>query len=407
MSGATESVLPVATTGRRIAEVDILRGFALFGILLTNVTVATVLWSFDGTEQDIRQHYRGTVDHIVTGVVDALFSGRFYLLFAFLFGYSFTLQIAAAQRAGASANARLLRRCAALMAIGLAHVVLLWIGDILTLYALLCLILIMLRNLRPRTALITGVVLYALWSLWAFVPGPGGDMYQELSRFIDLPALRAGYTGSFADTLDMQLSVAPSFMLLTWVAQGMTSLGLFLIGMAAGKRGLFEDGETLDRWAPRVLAIGLALGLPISAVTFANSVGLLRAPWWWMGVQELVNPVMTFAYIAGILLLARAPRTARAVGRLAPAGRMAASNYIGQSIVLMVLYTGYGFALADKVPPAGVIGFALLTYAAQLALSAWWLRDHRYGPVEWLLRAVTYLRFPPWRDPDHVPAERN
>ncbi|MFI2474653.1 DUF418 domain-containing protein [Nocardia xishanensis] len=405
MSGATESVLPAATTGRRIAEIDILRGFALFGILITDVTVATVLWSFDGTEDDLRQHFLGTVDLIVTGLADALFSGRFYLLFAFLFGYSFTLQIAAARRAGASANARLLRRCAALMAIGLAHVLLLWIGDILTLYALLCLILITLRKLRPRTALITGAVLYALWSLLAFVPGPSDDMYQELGRFIDLPALHAGYTGSFADTLAVQLSVAPGFLLLTWVGQGMTSLGLFSIGMAAGKRGLFEDGATLDRWAPRALVIGLALGLPVSAVTFASAVGLLHAPWWWMGVQELVNPVMTFAYIGGVVLLARAPRTARAIGRLAPAGRMAASNYIGQSIVLMALYTGYGFALADGVPPAGVVGLALLTYAAQLALSAWWLRDHRYGPVEWVLRAVTYLRVPPWRNADHVPTK--
>ncbi|WP_431951725.1 DUF418 domain-containing protein [Nocardia lijiangensis] len=408
MSGATESVLPAATIGRRIAEVDILRGFALFGILITNVTVATMLWSFDGTRDDPRPHYQGTVDQIVGGIVDALFSGRFYLLFAFLFGYSFTLQIAAAQRAGASANARLLRRCAALMAIGLAHVFLLWIGDILTLYALLCLILIPLRKLRPRTALITGAVLYALWCLWAFVPGPagGGDVYQELGRLIDLPALREGYTGSFTDTADVQMSLAPAFLLITWVTQGVTSLGLFLIGMAAGKRGLFEDGKTLDRWAPRVVVIGLSLGLPISMVTFANSVGWLNAPWWWIGVQELVNPVMTFAYIAGIVLLARAPRSAPTIARLAPAGRMAASNYIGQSIVLMVLYTGYGFAFADKVPPAVVIGLALLTYMAQLALSAWWLRDHRYGPVEWLLRAATYLRVPAWRNPDHVRAKR-
>ncbi|MGW4738495.1 protein kinase domain-containing protein [Nocardia xishanensis] len=80
-------------------------------------------------------------------------------------------------------------------------------------------------------------------------------------------------------------------------------------------------------------------------------------------------------------MLARAPRTARAIGRLAPAGRMAASNYIGQSIVLMVLYTRYGFALAGEVPPVGVFGLALLTYAAQLALSAWWLRDRRTSPT--------------------------
>lgn len=83
---------------------------------------------------------------------------------------------------------------------------------------------------------------------------------------------------------------------------------------------------------------------------------------------------------------------------------MAASNYIGQSVVLMVIYTGYGFALVDKIPPAGVIAVALVTYVAQLALSTWWLRSHRYGPVEWALRAATYLSIPEWkRRPEPVP----
>ncbi|MEU4342041.1 DUF418 domain-containing protein [Nocardia sp. NPDC023852] len=180
---------------------------------------------------------------------------------------------------------------------------------------------------------------------------------------------------------------------------------MFLIGMAAGKRRLFTDQDSVARWAPRALAGGMAIGLPVSAVTFADAMNGIQPPTLWVGVQELVNPLMTFAYIAGILCLTRSARTARAISGLAPAGRMTASNYIGQSIVLMVVYTGYGFVLVDAVPPAGVLGIALLTYAVQLALSACWLARFRHGPVEWLLRAATYLRVPAWRrSPEHAPA---
>ncbi|WP_278264434.1 DUF418 domain-containing protein [Nocardia sp. AG03] len=384
-----------ASSGRRIAEIDILRGFALFGILITNVIVATTVWTAVGPRDEPVSLFDGTVDQLVRATVDAVFTGRFYLLFAFLFGYSFTLQIAAAQRAGAAPVRRLLRRCAALLVIGLAHVYFLWIGDILTLYAVLCLVLITLRTLRPRTAVITGVVLYTLWSVLSFLPGQGGTL--ALGELMNLPAIAADYTGDFAQTFAIQTDLAPVFLLLIWIGQGVPSLAMFLFGMAAGKRDLFDDAATLRRWSPRVLLIGFGLGVPISVATFVDAMGWWDGPDFVHGLQYLVAPAMTFAYVAVVLRLARSARTGRFAALLAPAGRMAATNYIGQSIVMVLVYTGYGLALADDIPPLGVVAIALVTFAAQLALSAWWLRGHPYGPVEWVLRAATYLDVPPWR----------
>ncbi|WP_223885357.1 DUF418 domain-containing protein [Nocardia colli] len=388
------TLVSVDTSSERIVEVDILRGFALFGILVVNVDFATRLWSSSGTVGDLQPRFDGPFDHLVNAVVAALFSGRFYLLFALLFGYSFTLQIAAARRARASANARLLRRCLALLAIGLAHVFLLWIVDILTLYAVLCATLIPLRKLKPRAAVTIGVLLYVLWCGRSFLPGDGVSV---LIGRLDLQRIHDGYAGTFGDAFATQRWLVPFAIAVVWFTQGVTSFGMFLIGMAAGERELFTDRETLRRWAPRVLTGGLVIGVPISAITFAGSMNWFTPPVFWFGVQELVNPLMTFAYMAGIICLTQSPTAAQIIGKLAPAGRMAASNYIGQSIVLMVVYTGYGFALADKLPPAVVIAIALFTYATQLAFSAWWLRTHRYGPVEWVLRSVTYLSIPEWK----------
>ncbi|MFC6012071.1 DUF418 domain-containing protein [Nocardia lasii] len=391
-----ESRSRAARSAERIAEVDILRGFALFGILITNAIVATTLWSVVGTRENPVSHFAGTADVLVRAGVDALFTGRFYLLFAFLFGYSFTLQIAAAERAGVSPTPRLVRRAVALLAIGAVHAYLLWIGDILTLYAVLCLILIAMRAMAPRTAVITAVVLYTIWSAWSFIPGYHGVL--AFAQFADLPALAADYTGTPASTLAAQTSVAPGFALMIWFGQGVPSLAMFLLGLAAGKRALFTDPELLRRWSSRVLVSGLVIGLPVSAMTFAELMN-----WWHLpvvhGLQMLVNPAVTFAYVAAILVAARSARLGRFLAPLAPAGRMAATNYIGQSIVLVLVYTGYGLALADTVAPLGVLAIALLTFAAQLGVSAWWLRRHPYGPVEWMLRAATYLTVPPWRRP--------
>ncbi|MFD6158261.1 DUF418 domain-containing protein [Nocardia sp. NPDC060256] len=395
MPVSPDSVPPIAAApATRIAEVDILRGFALFGILLVNVFVATQLWEF-GNARDYVEFSRDS-GHWVPAMLDALFSGRFYLLFAFLFGYSFTLQIAAAQQAGVSARGRLLRRCAALLVIGFAHVSLLWLGDILTLYAVLGLILIGCRNLRPRTALITGTVLYA-----ASVLMPGMDTaFDQVWDFLDFQSLHEDFTHNFTDTLHAQVTVGPKFMLLTWLGQGLPSLGLLLIGMAAGKRGLLHRPDTLYKWAPRTLRIGLVVGLPISAVTFADTMRWIAAPEIWPELQALINPLLTFAYVAAIMLLAaHAPHLRRYLEWLAPAGRMAATNYIAQSVVLMALYSGYGLGLADQVPPTTMAALALLTFAAQLWLSSWWLRRYQYGPVEWALRAATYVSIPPWRKP--------
>ncbi|HEX5740501.1 MAG TPA: DUF418 domain-containing protein, partial [Pilimelia sp.] len=155
---------PLPTASHRIATVDALRGFALAGILIVNITYFASQHRGTGI---VDAEFGAPVDRWAYLVVDTLFETKFYLLFSFLFGYSFTLQIGAATRRGAAFVPRFLRRVAGLFVIGAAHAVLLFHGDILMLYAVLALLLLPLRHLRPRTAaLLGGGLLMAAFQLW-------------------------------------------------------------------------------------------------------------------------------------------------------------------------------------------------------------------------------------------------
>ncbi|MEV5649774.1 DUF418 domain-containing protein [Nocardia sp. NPDC052254] len=373
----------------RIGTVDVLRGFALFGILLANAAVLTGILTSDGpaTPLQLWVHF-GTADRIADAVIAAFFQGRFYLLFAFLFGYSFILQLDSSRGSGTPTRIRVLRRGAALGLIGSIHAVLLWFGDILTLYAVFCPILLCLRKIRPATALCSGAALYLAFSLLAFHSGGGGDW----DSWLLVDRLRTGYAGTPLDTFAIQTDVAVRFTVMTWAGQGIPSFAMVLVGFAAGKAKLLHDPARLPNWTSLPVWTGLVIGIPVSTMTFADTAGITAAPSFWPGVQELVNPFITIAYAYLILEFARMRRGAHVARWMASAGRMSASNYIGQSLLMMVLYSGYGLALTPTGPV--VIALGITSYAALVLASRQWLRVFHQGPVEWVLRAATYWGTP-------------
>lgn len=372
-------------TTRRVHEVDVVRGFALAGILVANI----------GYFSDPGYAQSGTMpipDGPVASAITALVLTKFYIIFSFLFGYSFTLQMRAAERAGASVTARTVRRCLALLVIGVLHGILLWVGDILTLYAVLGLILLALRGIKPRTAVITGSVVIgvltllmgALAALSTLDPAAGAPALADPGAAGRALALA---TGGPLDFLTLQLETYPTMVALIWAFQGPVAMAMFLFGLAAGKARLLEE---TDRWwhlLPRVQAVGFGVGLPggVLLAWTANEPGPLEL----VGITTnfLTSLLLAAAYVATLL---RTVRRFPAVGRaLAPAGRVAASNYVGQSLLACLIFTGYGLSLAGTLPPIAVMGVALVIYTVLLWVSARWLRTHRYGPVEHVLRRVT------------------
>ncbi|WGD41737.1 DUF418 domain-containing protein [Streptomyces cathayae] len=367
---------------------DALRGLALLGILMVNSTQIMDPYASEG----IREPGAAFVDGFAMWLVTALAATKFYLLFSFLFGYSFTLQKASADRENADFTPRFLRRSLGLLVLGLAHAVLLYNGDILMTYGLLGLLLLCAGRITPATAVrsavwiygVFGLALMGLGALAAFDPGGGGAEKEKIAEAV------SAYRGDAGTVLQANLDRLPDAVLgVLIMAPGV--FAAFLLGLAAGKRNLLSrDGTSRSRLV-RGAAVGLIVGVP-GALFFASaSVGPLDERWQYLGlgVGILTAPALTCAYACLLLLLLRSPWGDGARRWLAPAGRMALTNYLTQSVVLTVLATAYGFSLYGRMGTAALMVLVCAVYGVQLAISDAWSRRFRHGPAEWLLRIIT------------------
>lgn len=385
-------------TGSRLQNVDALRGFALLGILVVNV------WAFADpyyASTETNPTFDSGLDHAIRFLVSLLFETKFYLLFSFLFGYSFTLQMAAAERAGTGFVPRMLRRQSGLLAIGLLHGALLYYGEILSMYAVLGLILLACRNIAPATAVKIGVGLVAsvglAWMLLGLAQLAEGALTGSGSE--EAPAKLSAFSGDAAATLAFHSGHLAETLGALAMLQAPSAMAMFFFGFAAGRNRIFANPERHAVTMRRIQQIGLPVGLSGAAVyalaaAYAPGGGLETFAF---GLGQLTAPALTASYVVAGLMLFRTARGRRIESALAPMGRIALTNYLLQSVLLGVLFTGYGLGLVDRLTPAAVVVVVAVVFACQAVASKYWLRGHRYGPAEWVLRAVTTASFPPWR----------
>ncbi|MDH6195219.1 uncharacterized protein M2272_001848 [Mycobacterium frederiksbergense] len=353
----------------RIAALDILRGFALGGILIVNITVMS--------------NPAGLAAGPVRTLLTAFFFDKFYVLFSFLFGYSLTLQFRSAERDGVDARLRTVRRCFALMAIGLVHIAFFFSGDVLFGYGILGLILLALSRIRPARAVQCAAILYGSFVLALTVHGmvaPPADAVDPRA----IAEIKAGWLTAASyrwETFFERFDLFLVFGLLN-------VLPLFLIGFAAGKARLLETPNRYLPVLPRLQWIGFGIAAPLSLLAAIVDKPQLA------GAVALLDLPLAAAYAATILRLTHSrPGLAHTLGT---AGKFAATNYICQSVIASVIFTGYGFALVGQLPNWQVLAIAAAIYGAQLVGSRLWARRHRYGPLEWVLRRVTYGRREKW-----------
>ncbi len=387
----------------REIHVDALRGFALLGIVIVNSAAMASAWYGSGTHDPA---FSQPLDELLRRLVSALFETKFYLLFSFLFGYSFTLQMASAEREGASFLPRYFRRLGGLALFGIAHAALLFQGDILLTYALLGLLLLAGRNLRPSTASRLAICLLlaavAGWSALAWLASLQPQHIDFGLLHTQAAAITEAYRQSPASVVAQHLcDIRDGVAFVLLFVQAPCALACFLFGLAAGKSGAMNRLAASPALLRRHLAWTAGIGLfgALAYVQPALHDGSEHRALWALVIDLATAPFLTAAWTLGMLLLFRSGPGRHLQSALAPAGRLALTHYLGQSLVGALVFTGWGWARIGHWSPLATLLFAVGLWMLQVLLSRYWLRRFAYGPAEWLLRAVTLWRLPAIRRP--------
>lgn len=378
----------------RIVSLDVLRGVAIFGILIINIRVfampsavqvnPTTYGDFSGVN-----YAAWLVGHVFA-------EAKFLTLFSMLFGAGILLFTESKERKGQRAMALHYRRTVWLLILGLGHAYLFWYGDILVIYAACGLVLVVAREWTARTQAIVGVLFLAVTSAMqisgALFLGEEALVEVWQSSEAAIQSEVAAYRGGWLDQFDHRGPEAFRRQTSGLIGSSFWRVGgLVLVGMSLYRGGVLT-GDRSAGFYWRLIAAGVAgIGVILAGVAFielndwAARPGLL-----WLQFNYWASLLVALAYIGVVVLFVRARPSGPLTKACSAIGRTAFSNYILQTVVATTLFYGHGlgwFGRLDRIELLGVVGAIWL---GQAVLSVLWLRRFEYGPLEWLWRTLTY-----------------
>jgi uncharacterized protein len=394
----------------RIVSIDVLRGLALLGILPMNIQGFSMIGAayFNPTAYgDLHG-----ANYLVWFLSHVLADEKFMTIFSMLFGAGILLmtgRIEAKQRSSAPLH---YRRMGWLILFGMAHSYLLWYGDILFSYGLCGMVVYLCRKLRPRTLLALGLLLiaigsivltaYGLWSShWsaAQLQQAREQMWMPTPHMIAKEV--AAYQGSWTSQMSRRVPDSVQMETLFFVAATFWRAGgLMLLGMALFKWGVFS-GQRSARLYWGMIAIALLIGIPVTLYgtrsDFASGWDFRYCFFFGTQFNYWASLLVSSGWVGAMMLASKATALFPVTRRLAAVGRMAFTNYIMHSVLCTTIFYGHGFGLFGKVERVGQFAIVLVMWTVQLLLSPIWLRYFFFGPLEWLWRSLTYLRWEPFR----------
>jgi uncharacterized protein len=377
------------TPGNRDLAPDVLRGFALLGILLVNLS----FFSHDSFGGVAGSDVEGGGNQAATLIMVALFQGKFYLLFSFLFGYS-SLYITKGEKAG---RGRWVGRSIILIVLGILHFTFLWHGDILFLYGAFGLVLVAFMFRSDKALKVWA------WVLWGFsaliltslslLTWLGEQTGFETPPVEDVELNEVMRSGSYLDSLMPRVELWTLGVTGGVLLQGGLVSAAFLVGLLAARKKLLTTGS--DHLKLRTMLVwGLGLGLPLQVLAawlyVANEVSPTGTESTYLGaltIGFMTAPLLSMAYLAlTVIAIQKLPRV---VSWLRYPGRMALTNYLAQSVALSLIFGPWGLGLFGQVDYWVAFVIAIGVFVVLSLGSLVWLRVFRQGPMEWLMGVVT------------------
>lgn len=389
----------------RIIVLDSLRGFALLGIALANYPEFS-LYSFLSEEQATTMS-TATTDVWIHWLQLLFVDGKFYTIFSVLFGIGFSIIIKNAKARGANGMRIFYRRMLGLVLIGLAHLMLLWSGDILLLYALIGMLLPLFYDKGGKTILSWAAVMLILPIVCdALIVVSGIDPSKVP---YDAWWYWCGQFGITEDNFATWLRDADSYMQVSqFLVQGAFErmwefvgshryfkvLGLFLIGLYIGKRGIHTNIIAHKKLLAKTVMFSLCIAFLLSFLYAWSSMNehplgnVAHSTLYLLSVYPL-----GIGYMAMLTQLYLRTREAAFWRILAAPGRMSLTTYLSQSLIGMILFYGIGFGLGCSLGlwQTELIAIAVFVFLTVFAML--WLKAFSFGPFEWLWRMFTHLRY--------------
>jgi uncharacterized protein len=385
---------PIAD-GERAEVLDALRGFVLLGIFISHVPDLSG-YSFLPTSAQFALDHFG-LDGPLATIAEFLIRGKFFSLFAFLFGIGFAVQIDSATRRGANFNLHFSRRLAALFAIGLAHACL-WYGDILKDYALIGFVLLLTARLSVSMlirATVLVLLLRVVWPviMWAILHSTTRSIGDPGAEFSSLTSAFYGTDPVAMFNANLEL-VRLKALQIIYDGRAISVLGMFLIGALVGRLRLYQNLPAHVDLIKRVFRVCAPIGVLGNVVLVRLHAATPDYPPTGQWVIEqcvfsIAVPAMALTYASGFALLWMRGWD-RVLHVLAPAGRMALTTYVSQTLFGVFLFYGVGLKFGNTLGFAATTIVAIEIFALQCVASTIWLQFFRFGPLEWIWRCATY-----------------
>lgn len=407
------------TGSQRIDYLDVVRGIAIFGILLTNIE-----WFSFYSPDHQGPFLFGSADGIVRILQYMFIEGKFYTIFSILFGWGIAIQIKRFADNDKGAAKFIRRRLYFMMLLGGIHLFFIWEGDIVFFYALVGFVLLAMRNLSSRTLLVTGILLllspvlvYYLRmkiplfnSPVAMLTGLGERLYQIngwTSQDVDRTRVLMESKSIFA-SIRITLSDIPyRFANLLFASRAPKVLGAMLVGFVVGRTQIYpkilEQKRKLFRLSWMLLLMALPLNYLLARYLYHSessftwtTEGFYKSIVFALGVFPLA-----VSYMLVLALLLDNKKIRRYLLTVIPVGKTAFSNYMLQSLIGIVLFYGAGFSLAQQFGPLSLTIIVVIIFLFQILISTIWLKYFRFGPVEYIWRSLTYGKIQPMRKQPH------
>ena len=380
----TDSIKPIEQ-GQRTAIVDILRGWALLGVVIMNyIDFARLAPS---TAKPHNTDVASTVTYYITSI---FFAEKSWTLLSMLFGYGFAVLIGNLQKKGHNPVKFFTGRMFWLFVLAFINSAF-FFGDILKDYALMGLLMLFFYRISGKAAFISAIALFVL-VLFTY-PLIAKYMPYDYVKVVDsiMPLYHSGKLGStlffnLKGTWEIEV-ISPAYA----IPIHMTMLACMLLGLSAYRYNIFNCLGYFKRIIKRTCWIALV------AATALTLFGIFTAKYQ-LGYKKYISlftltVLCTLAFIASsICLLYIGGKLKKFFSFLGYFGKMTLTNYMVQNVISMFVFSGAGAGIYTTMHPAFYVGLAVVVYILQGFFSKWWLTRYYYGPVEWLWRQLSYRR---------------